>query len=140
MEKTKFIIKQFDVVVYPRQVWIAAGGTREDLAKRFTDDDGDPMYVVPEKIKSSEALAFSVYDARHQRCGSLVWFHDITRITLRNVAHESVHAANFIFSDLGIRIDVDNDEPQAYLVGFIADCIEKVQIEVVREKLKPKKK
>ena len=136
---SKIIIKQFDTVIYPRQIWIAAGGTREDIAAFFTDDDGDPFYIRPERIESSEALAFSISDKDHKCSGSLVWFHDPERMTLRNVTHESVHAANFIFSDLGIKIDTDNDEAQAYLAGFVADCIEKVQTEVVRQKISKKK-
>lgn len=35
----KIIIKQFDTIIYPRQVWIAAGGTREDIAENFKDSD-----------------------------------------------------------------------------------------------------
>lgn len=136
---SKIIIKQFDTIIYPRQIWIAAGGTREDIAENFKDDDGDPFYISPERIKNSEAMAFSVYDKNKTCCGSLVWFHDPDCITLRNVTHESVHAANFIFSDLGIKADADNDEAQAYLAGFVADCIEKVQIEVVKQKISKKK-
>lgn len=136
---SKIIIKQFDTVIYPRQVWIAAGDKREDIAANFTDDDGDPFCINPERIENSEAMAFSVHDKEKKCCGSLVWFHDPERMTLRNITHESVHAANFIFMDLGIKVDTDNDEAQAYLAGFVADCIEKVQTEVVKQKISKKK-
>jgi hypothetical protein len=39
------------------------------------------------------------------------------------VAHEAVHIANHTFKNCGIRIDVDNDEPQAYLIGWIVKQI-----------------
>ena len=135
----KIIIKQFDTIIYPRQVWIAAGGTRGDIVENFKDDEGDPFYVSQERIKNSEALAFSVHDKDKKCCGSLVWFHDPERMSLRNITHESVHAANFILSDLGIGVDTDNDEAQAYLAGFVADCIEKVQVELVKRKISSKK-
>ena len=135
----KIIIKQFDTLIYPRQIWIAAGGTREDIAENFKDSDGDPIYVSPERIACSEAMSFNVYDKEKTCCGSLVWFHDPDKITSRNITHESVHAANFIFDDLGIKIDTDNDEAQAYLAGFVANCIDIVQTEVVKRKISKSK-
>ena len=35
------------------------------------------------------------------------------------LAHEVVHIVNYIFKDVGIKLDLDNDEPQAYLHGWI---------------------
>ncbi|WP_374440543.1 hypothetical protein [Epilithonimonas sp.] len=46
-----------------------------------------------------------------------------TNISL--IAHEAVHICNFIFKNVGIELDRNNDEPQAYLVGWIVDEIEK---------------
>jgi hypothetical protein len=135
----KIIIKQFDTIIYPRQIWIAAGGTREDIASNFKDSDGDPFLINPDDIRDSEALTYGVNDKSGKIGGSLVWFHDTDKMTSRNITHESVHAANIIFSDLGIKIDTDNDEAQAYLAGFVADCIDKVQIEVVKRKISSKK-
>jgi len=40
-------------------------------------------------------------------------------VTPSIVAHEAVHAVNFIFRDRDIELDVINDEPQAYLLGWI---------------------
>lgn len=39
------------------------------------------------------------------------------------VAHEAVHIANIIFKRADIQLDIDNDEPYAYLLGWIVDCI-----------------
>lgn len=38
---------------------------------------------------------------------------------LNTVVHESVHLVNHIFNDFYIRLDVNNDEPQAYLTAWI---------------------
>lgn len=38
---------------------------------------------------------------------------------LNTLAHETVHAVNFLFAKKGINLDIQNDEPQAYLTGFI---------------------
>lgn len=37
------------------------------------------------------------------------------------IAHEAVHTVNGIFRDRGIQLDANNDEPQAYLLGWIVD-------------------
>lgn len=40
------------------------------------------------------------------------------------VAHEAVHVCNFIYENIGAKLDILNDEPQAYLVGWIVEEIE----------------
>lgn len=39
------------------------------------------------------------------------------------IAHESVHLCNFIFKDRGLVLDVENDEAQAYLTGWLFEQI-----------------
>ena len=40
------------------------------------------------------------------------------------IAHEAVHAANFIMEGMGIVADFDNDELQAYIVQHICHIVE----------------
>lgn len=42
------------------------------------------------------------------------------------VAHEAVHISNYIFKRIDATLDIDNDEPYAYLLGWIVDCITKI--------------
>jgi len=39
------------------------------------------------------------------------------------IAHEVTHLKNYIFKAVGIKLDTDNDEAEAYLVGFLFDKI-----------------
>lgn len=41
----------------------------------------------------------------------------------RVVAHESVHIVNAIFKDVYIKLDIDNDEPYAYMLGWVVEKI-----------------
>lgn len=41
------------------------------------------------------------------------------------IAHEVVHLINYIFLDCGVELDRVNDEPQAYLTGWLFKKIEK---------------
>jgi len=45
------------------------------------------------------------------------------------IAHETVHLVNDIFIKCGVQLDKINDEPQAYLTGWIVGEIEKFLIE-----------
>jgi hypothetical protein len=35
------------------------------------------------------------------------------------IGHEIIHIKNYIFNQIGARIDTENDEAEAYLVGWI---------------------
>jgi hypothetical protein len=51
------------------------------------------------------------------------------------IAHEAVHAANYILSDRGVLCDHDNDEPLAYLVEWVVskvvDALKRKRVKVV---------
>lgn len=40
-----------------------------------------------------------------------------------NIVHEVVHLVNFIYEDHHIKLSKSNDEPQAYLTGYLFDEI-----------------
>ena len=40
------------------------------------------------------------------------------------ISHEVVHAVNSIFKSCNVKLDIDNDEPQAYLTGWIIEQID----------------
>lgn len=52
------------------------------------------------------------------------------------VAHEAVHAANYIMAHKGLRADLNNDEPQAYLTEWVVD---QVHHALTSKQVKPRK-
>lgn len=46
--------------------------------------------------------------------------------TFKIVAHESLHLVNNIFHDRGIIHETDNDEPAAYLLGWVVEKCSKI--------------
>lgn len=40
------------------------------------------------------------------------------------IAHEVVHIKNYVFKESGVKLDVNNDEAEAYLVGFLFKAIQ----------------
>lgn len=49
---------------------------------------------------------------------------------IATIAHEAVHCCNLIFMHKGIRLDRDNDEPQAYLTDWIVKEIYKTYLKI----------
>lgn len=50
-------------------------------------------------------------------------FDNECSITHATIAHESVHAADFLFESIDAKHAFDNPEPYAYLVGWICDQV-----------------
>lgn len=51
----------------------------------------------------------------------IVAFTDVKHVS--NIAHEIVHIKNHIYLDCAMQLDRHNDEPEAYLTGFLFDKI-----------------
>lgn len=41
------------------------------------------------------------------------------RCTPNHVAHEALHLVALLYEDRGVALDIENDEPQCYLLGWI---------------------
>lgn len=87
-----------------------------DLVLIQTDDfDALPeKYGLRKKPYDSVSLEYS------KKNGYTKYFIIVrTKCKPRAIAHEVVHIVNSIFRDRGVVLDVDNDEAQAYLTGWI---------------------
>lgn len=122
MSKSK--VHEFHPQIYPRRLWVIKGGLLGDIKEMFSQRDGKELDLGDEDY---DALTYSVMLKDTKKLGELIWFPEETSIDHEKVTHESVHAAMDIFRDIGADIDTDNQEPFAYLVGWIADCIEQVK-------------
>jgi len=50
-------------------------------------------------------------------------YNDYSSMTYGTICHEAVHVKNSIFRTTGMQPDVNNDENEAYLVGYLVDMI-----------------
>lgn len=41
------------------------------------------------------------------------------------IAHEALHIVGYIFNSIKCKMDLDNDEPQCYLLGWVVDEVYK---------------
>lgn len=118
------MIHEFDLVLYPRKLWITYDATPKELNRKFPygDDCGNPF----EEESQNYASTYVTAD-RNKYKGALIVFENKEAMNCKTIAHESVHAAGYICYTVGIQADFKNDEAFAYLTGYIAECCEKIK-------------
>lgn len=117
----KFQIHQFEPTIYPRKLWVVKGGSFKDIERAFYIEE---CKDVEDMLKSCKAIAFRASIKYDGQLGVVVYLNH--KMSVMDIAHEALHVSSFILSDVGVKADFFNDEAQAYLVGFSADCINQV--------------
>lgn len=116
----KTIIHEFDPCIYPRLLWVVKGGTLEGIQETFeveceADDVGGAV-TIPARRRSDGRLGYCVWFPKAGDIRNLDW-----------IAHESTHVALCIFNDIGGVITYEDQEPFAYLVGWVFGCIDTIR-------------
>lgn len=115
-------IHEFDPVIYPRLLWIAVGDPSE--TEEFKAHFDNLPLMDPDAKAQVDCIRKLKPDVRG---GIIVRFKNKKEITTENIAHESVHVAAEIFEYIGAFFEPKNQEPFAYLCGWVAECMEKVK-------------
>lgn len=113
-------IKEFDPVIYPIKIWVCIGYDIEELRKQFMSND----YTELQEVENFNAFTQPVKRRKDNRLGIMIVFENFYAMSVKNIAHESAHAAKMIFEHIGA--DVRPHEPFEYLLGWIAGCCEEV--------------
>lgn len=110
------IIKAIKVPLYPGKLVIIITGSLKKAKKNISIFKDDYIYA---------SSYFDVYK-KDQGFYVLLNFNYHKKIYHGTIAHEAVHIAHFIMTHSGLIDSFDNDEPKAYLVGWITNQIYKV--------------
>lgn len=110
------MITEFYLDLYNRHFILCVGMQKDDVDSILSERLGVPVSLdiedclgLTDKIKGKDLTAIVIY----LKSG------DMQTKNLGTMVHEATHAANFLFDHCGIRADLDNDEPLAYLVDWI---------------------
>lgn len=125
MKKKEATIHQFDPVIYPYKIWVVVSDSLNILKENFLERDNQEMQFIGEDSKY-EAMCCDVKIKKEGKFGSVILFKNKRLMDVKNISHESVHAAKNLFEHIGANIKPS--EPFEYLVGWIAGCIEKVKL------------
>lgn len=127
------IIYEFDPVIYPTRVWVGVNVPFEYVKDKFyaLDSDMERGEITLSEYKPKPSVIARTYVvANKESCflGTLVIIWRPINFNIKSICHESVHCADFICEQFGIKTgDFDDGEPYAYLIGWIAECIDKVK-------------
>lgn len=122
----KVNIHEFDPVIYPFKLWICVTKNRGAIKDRFVHCD-DRLELDTTWFDIGEAVVYYVEEREGEgRKGFLIVFMKRKFMTVKTIAHEATHAARKMWSHLG-EMNIIGEESDAYLVGWIADCIYKVK-------------
>lgn len=119
------MIHEFDLVIYPRKLWITYDATPEELNEKFPSGD-----YFGNRFKDEEGYYGITYRTadKDNKGGVLIRFDGKEdSMSPSSMIHEAIHAAGHICKYVGIVADFDNDEAFAYLAGFIVKCCEEVK-------------
>lgn len=121
---SNFKIYEFHPQIYPRRLWVAVGGTFKDIKSLFTTMNEEEL----EYVENCLATTYMVQTKSNEHYfGHLIWFPSAKDMTAKNITHEAFHASMDLFGMIGCKMHYDNQEPFAYLVGWVVDCIDKVK-------------
>ena len=111
---------EYDPVIYPRKLWVHIGDDLKELApKAFCN------IVIDENKDYSGVEYGEVIRKIDDKYGILVSFPKRKYMTMEICAHEASHVCDDLENALNIK---HGDEPSAYLLGWIASCINKARL------------
>ena len=127
--KEKIKIHQFDPIIYPFKLWVVVGASIDTLKEHFCNlDNTELTYIL---VGTENAFVDYVINKSNSYIGAVINFETEEQLTIKNIAHESCHAAKYLFEHIGA--DVRPHEPFEYVVGWIADCCEQVKLNKFKE-------
>lgn len=101
-------IKKVEIPIYYGNLIIIVSNDYSEVAKKF-------------KLQKYNVELFGAFSWKERDKNDILNYYVCVDEKVSNhlVAHEVVHLVNFIFLEKGIELDRINDEPQAYLTGWI---------------------
>lgn len=120
-------IDEYDPVIYPRKLWVSLyDNTMKPFTDRFCYRDGCELTDMGNSGETN-ARTYCVIEKSTGKYGYLVLIDSIglkdKALLIDIIAHESEHVKTNIFEDVQLYTNVESQEADAYMVGFIAKSI-----------------
>lgn len=115
---------EYDQPIYPHLLCVGVGLQFEDAKKAFLNNDGTDI----EKYDFVGGDGFTYYGTHVRNTGRkcvLVLFSGKNAMRMNAICHEASHVCDAIESSIEMK---HGGEPSAYLIGWIASCINKARL------------
>lgn len=100
--------------VWKENFWFFIGWKKEDFISWIKKHSGHDIYI------GEQAAGHTSWVSDSKGSRVCIWIKKKGGVQFHEIlAHEAVHAANFVLGPRGAKLDFENDEMQAYLVGAI---------------------
>lgn len=126
-------IYEFDPLIYPTRVWVGVEVPFKEASEKFYSlmSDGSVADFSDGVDARGMAPIATCYPVRDRESGWRGMFCHINRPKQTGVgvmAHEAEHIVCWICEQFGIQsATFDDSEPRAYLIQWIAECINEVK-------------
>ena len=117
-------IHQFDPVIYPVKLYVIKYPNAEEINDKFTDFDFTSLNYKLNANVYAVTWNTVVRLKETNKFGVLIILYP-GKINIGHIAHEATHAARVIWDWL--TENTTGAEADAYLVGWISDCINQVR-------------
>lgn len=117
MAKRRTVFKEIPIIPYVCVMWLI-----------ITNDPHHECAMMNQRYKNlglkwpSDAAAWTE-DQFYMGNYLSVVFDASLGLDVNTIAHEAIHIKNAVMKHSGIKHDFDNDEPEAYLTGWISEQI-----------------
>ena len=112
----KGIIKDFDLVIYPVDFTVVIGNMEDEVNHEYApNEDGRNWISGPSP--DCAGRTYLIHNSSTNQLGVLIWITSYEQCKGSVFAHECSHAAMEIFNYIGASVDLENQEPFAYLLG-----------------------
>lgn len=115
-------MKYYDNQIYP--IALVLSNDIESVRKEYWLYGEDGCEEIPEQSGTSQATTYHLMRKTDDYTAMAVGIVFNVPITAKLAAHEGFHATYFMMNRLEIPLTNYSDEAWAYLMGWIAECIE----------------
>ena len=114
---------EYDPVIYPRRLCVAIGMNQEDANKCFEGRNGEVLMV---DFTNYDAVTYNcVREKANNKLCSFINFESKGSMKMGLCCHEASHVCDAIENAIGMD---HGGEASAYLMGWIASCINKARL------------
>lgn len=123
-------IHEFDPLLYPTRIWVGVNIPSDAITEKFYQlmSDGSVADFEDTASSSSVATCYPVVDKTSGWKGIFCQIHRPKDTGVGVMAHEAEHIVCWICEQFGIlSTTFDDSEPRAYLIQWVANCINEVK-------------
>ena len=108
------VLKSFNIPLYRGKLVVMLTDDKQFIKQYIPDFDNNSIYAHTINAPFKGKDGYYIILNPKNRC---------RKIYAGTIAHEALHVTSFLFDNRGLKLDMNNDEAQAYLLEWIVDIV-----------------